>query len=310
MRLKPRPNPEVNAYWMCDYGRLNYGWMNRKDRIEAPLVREGGKLVPTSWSEALQRLAEAARGGDGRRRGRWSRRSSANEDLGAAAPAGGGAGRRGGRLPLGEGRGGGPPGLPAARAARGAGGERAGARSCFGLPPRRRRRGAGGAGGGGRARGRAAGARRRRWRTPRRTSGRRPRSSSTSGRCSSPAARNAHFVLPATTFAEMEGSFTNVHAAGAALLARAAGARDGAARVADPRACCWRGSRARGAGHAGRRLRARWASCARSSRGLSFADLGAQGGRCRVPASSATLARDRRGDCTAPDHRKSDEHRS
>ena len=26
----------------------------------------------------------------------------------------------------------------------------------------------------------------------------------------SPAARNAHFVLPATTFAEMEGTFTNV----------------------------------------------------------------------------------------------------
>jgi predicted molibdopterin-dependent oxidoreductase YjgC len=31
------------------------------------------------------------------------------------------------------------------------------------------------------------------------------------GHTLSPAARNAHFVLPATTFAEMEGSFTNVH---------------------------------------------------------------------------------------------------
>ena len=39
MRLKPRPNEEVNSYWMCDYGRLGYEWMNRTDRIEAPLVR-------------------------------------------------------------------------------------------------------------------------------------------------------------------------------------------------------------------------------------------------------------------------------
>ncbi|HEX8432567.1 MAG TPA: molybdopterin-dependent oxidoreductase, partial [Longimicrobium sp.] len=30
------------------------------------------------------------------------------------------------------------------------------------------------------------------------------------GHFASPAARNAHFILPATTFAEMEGTFTNV----------------------------------------------------------------------------------------------------
>ena len=31
------------------------------------------------------------------------------------------------------------------------------------------------------------------------------------GQVLSPAARNAHYVLPATTFAEMEGSFTNLN---------------------------------------------------------------------------------------------------
>jgi hypothetical protein len=50
----------------------------------------------------------------------------------------------------------------------------------------------------------------------------------------SPAARNAHFVLPAATFAEMEGSFTNHQPAGAALLAGAPRAGDGAPRLADP----------------------------------------------------------------------------
>ena len=28
----------MNQYFMCDHGRLNYRWMNRRDRVEAPLV--------------------------------------------------------------------------------------------------------------------------------------------------------------------------------------------------------------------------------------------------------------------------------
>jgi NADH-quinone oxidoreductase subunit G len=65
MRLKPRPNQEVNAYWMCDYGRLNYHWINRGGRIEAPLVRDGDRLVPSSWSDALLRLVESAQAARG-----------------------------------------------------------------------------------------------------------------------------------------------------------------------------------------------------------------------------------------------------
>ena len=38
-RLRPRVNLDVNAYWMCDQGRLDYEWMNRGDRVEVPLVR-------------------------------------------------------------------------------------------------------------------------------------------------------------------------------------------------------------------------------------------------------------------------------
>jgi NADH-quinone oxidoreductase subunit G len=58
MRLRPRPNDDVNKYFMCDHGRLNYRWMNRQDRVERPLVRHGATLHSTDWELAL---GEAAR---------------------------------------------------------------------------------------------------------------------------------------------------------------------------------------------------------------------------------------------------------
>ncbi|MDH4132178.1 MAG: 2Fe-2S iron-sulfur cluster-binding protein [Gemmatimonadota bacterium] len=53
VRLRPRPNMEVNRHFMCDHGRMNYRWMNRGDRIEAPLVRSGDRHVATDWDQAL-----------------------------------------------------------------------------------------------------------------------------------------------------------------------------------------------------------------------------------------------------------------
>ncbi|HUP88404.1 MAG TPA: molybdopterin-dependent oxidoreductase [Longimicrobiales bacterium] len=61
-RLKPRQNSDVNSYWMCDYGRYNYEWFNNKDRIEAPLVREGGKLVAKGWQQAVVALMDRLEG--------------------------------------------------------------------------------------------------------------------------------------------------------------------------------------------------------------------------------------------------------
>src|SRR5437879_1762589 len=34
-RYEPRENDAVNACWMCDYGRLNYKWIGRDDRLAA-----------------------------------------------------------------------------------------------------------------------------------------------------------------------------------------------------------------------------------------------------------------------------------
>src|SRR5437867_720183 len=56
-----------NRYFMCDHGRVTYRWMNRGDRIEAPLVkRDGSALHATDWDEAFQRAATLLRGASGR----------------------------------------------------------------------------------------------------------------------------------------------------------------------------------------------------------------------------------------------------
>src|SRR2546422_69659 len=65
VRVRPRPNLEVNRYFICDHGRLNYRWMNRGDRIEAPLVRRDGELHATDWDEAFDVVASRLRGAGG-----------------------------------------------------------------------------------------------------------------------------------------------------------------------------------------------------------------------------------------------------
>ena len=66
VRVRPRPNLEVNRYFICDHGRMHYKWMNRGDRLEAPLVRRDGELNATDWDEALDRVAGILRGATGK----------------------------------------------------------------------------------------------------------------------------------------------------------------------------------------------------------------------------------------------------
>jgi len=63
VRIRPRANLEVNRHFICDTGRMNYRWMNRGDRIEAPLVREGGRHVAADWDQARDRVAALVRKG-------------------------------------------------------------------------------------------------------------------------------------------------------------------------------------------------------------------------------------------------------
>jgi NADH-quinone oxidoreductase subunit G len=54
VRMKPRPNDAVNKYYLCDAGRADYRWLNRADRLEAPLVRQGDRLAAADWDVALR----------------------------------------------------------------------------------------------------------------------------------------------------------------------------------------------------------------------------------------------------------------
>ncbi len=62
VRMRPRPNEDVNAFFMCDWGRLNYRWMNEKNRIERPMIRRGSALAPTTWDAATAAAAAALNG--------------------------------------------------------------------------------------------------------------------------------------------------------------------------------------------------------------------------------------------------------
>ncbi len=65
VRLRPRPNLEVNRHFMCDEGRMSYRWMNRGDRIEAPLLKDGARHAAGDWDTATARLAQLVRGATG-----------------------------------------------------------------------------------------------------------------------------------------------------------------------------------------------------------------------------------------------------
>ncbi len=62
VRMRPRPNENVNAFFMCDWGRLNYRWMNEKNRVELPMVNEGGALATTTWERAIAAAAKVLSG--------------------------------------------------------------------------------------------------------------------------------------------------------------------------------------------------------------------------------------------------------
>ena len=81
-RIKPRENLDVNAWWLSDLCRMDYEWMNRGDRIEAPLHRSDGGSKVLGWKDALQSILKAAERSEGQVKAVASARAS-NEDLAA-----------------------------------------------------------------------------------------------------------------------------------------------------------------------------------------------------------------------------------
>jgi NADH-quinone oxidoreductase subunit G len=57
-RQTPRENDEVNSAWMCDYGRLNFHYVNSPERLTKPRVRSGSVQQEVSWTNAITRAAD------------------------------------------------------------------------------------------------------------------------------------------------------------------------------------------------------------------------------------------------------------
>jgi NADH-quinone oxidoreductase subunit G len=56
-RQTPRENDHVNSCWMCDYGRLNFKYLEAENRLLEPQVLSGNQPVATDWKNAIAQAA-------------------------------------------------------------------------------------------------------------------------------------------------------------------------------------------------------------------------------------------------------------
>jgi NADH-quinone oxidoreductase subunit G len=63
MRLKPRFNKYVNQWWMCDEGRYSYKFIDEPTRLVQPQIKKSNEFEPLHWNDAIRevvsRLMEA-----------------------------------------------------------------------------------------------------------------------------------------------------------------------------------------------------------------------------------------------------------
>jgi NADH-quinone oxidoreductase subunit G len=57
-RYEPRENNAVNSCWMCDYGRLNYKWINREGPLRQVEQQLDRRKHVTSWPTALKQISD------------------------------------------------------------------------------------------------------------------------------------------------------------------------------------------------------------------------------------------------------------
>jgi NADH-quinone oxidoreductase subunit G len=56
-RQTPRENDAVNSTWMCDYGRLNFDYLQSEKRLHGPEILAGENLIPADWNTAIAHAA-------------------------------------------------------------------------------------------------------------------------------------------------------------------------------------------------------------------------------------------------------------
>ncbi len=58
MRVVPRENEAFNQTWISDRDRFSYQGLYAPDRLQRPMLRDGGKLKEVDWQQALQAAAK------------------------------------------------------------------------------------------------------------------------------------------------------------------------------------------------------------------------------------------------------------
>lgn len=81
VRLKPRYNPEVNQWWMCDLGRYSFKSADDPSRLTVPMLRQGEQWIETSWEVAIEAVAQKIKPAAADRVGLWASPQLTNEDL-------------------------------------------------------------------------------------------------------------------------------------------------------------------------------------------------------------------------------------
>ena len=58
LRIRPRINDDVNGHWICDEGRFGFHFAQDAGRIAEPLIRRDVGFQPASWNEAIEHVTE------------------------------------------------------------------------------------------------------------------------------------------------------------------------------------------------------------------------------------------------------------
>lgn len=58
LRIRPRINDDANGHWICDEGRFGFHFAQDAGRIAEPLIRRDVGFQPASWNEAIEHVTE------------------------------------------------------------------------------------------------------------------------------------------------------------------------------------------------------------------------------------------------------------
>jgi NADH-quinone oxidoreductase subunit G len=79
-RIVPRENESINETWLADRDRYSYEGIYSSDRLQSPMIKEGGEWREIDWEEALNTAAERLKEADADKVGMLSSPSATVEE--------------------------------------------------------------------------------------------------------------------------------------------------------------------------------------------------------------------------------------